>query len=414
MEIEVVTLFPEMFASFLPASLLGKAIASGRMRVHFTNPRDFTADKHRSVDDAPYGGGAGMVMRAEPLLGAIEAAIAARGPAHRILLTPAGAPLTHARVQALAALPRILLVCGRYEGIDQRVRELGIDAEMSIGDFVLSGGEVAAMAVIDAVSRFVPGVIGDPASTQEESFAMGLLEAPCYTRPPELRGLRVPDVLLSGDHAKIAAWRAEEGRARTGRMRPDLLPSAAAAHTYASLVHYPVLDRDGQVVTTAVTNLDIHDIARAARTFGLAGYFVVTPIEAQRTLVSRIVGHWTEGAGREHATKRTEALSLVSVLPSIADVAARIAERHGAAPFMVATGARSRGVVTPPDALLRAAGSRPILLLFGTGWGLAPDVFVNVDAVLPPIAGGDEYNHLSVRSAVAIMLDRLFGPRERF
>ena len=311
-------------------------------------------------------------------------------------------------------MPRILLVCGRYEGIDQRVRELGIDAEMSIGDFVLSGGEVAAMAVIDAVSRFVPGVIGDPASTQEESFAMGLLEAPCYTRPPELRGLRVPDVLLSGDHAKIAAWRAEEGRARTGRMRPDLLPSAAAAHTYASLVHYPVLDRDGQVVTTAVTNLDIHDIARAARTFGLAGYFVVTPIEAQRTLVSRIVGHWTEGAGREHATKRTEALSLVSVLPSIADVAARIAERHGAAPFMVATGARPRGVVTPPDALLRAAGSRPILLLFGTGWGLAPDVFVNVDAVLPPIAGGDEYNHLSVRSAVAIMLDRLFGPRERF
>jgi tRNA (guanine37-N1)-methyltransferase len=414
MEIEVVTLFPEMFASFLSASLLGKAIAVGRLRVHFTNPRDFTADKHRSVDDAPYGGGAGMVMRAEPLLGAIEAAIAARGPAHRILLTPAGVPLTHARVQALAALPRILLVCGRYEGIDQRVRELGIDAEISVGDFVLSGGEVAAMAIIDAVSRFVPGVLGDPASTQEESFAQGLLEAPCYTRPPELRGLRVPEVLLSGDHGKIAAWRAEEGRARTGRMRPDLLPAAAAAHTYASLVHYPVLDRDGQVVTTAVTNLDIHDIARAARTFGLAGYFVVTPIEAQRTLVSRIVGHWTEGAGREHATKRTEALSLVSVVPSIADVAARIAERHGVAPFLVATGARPRSGVTPPDALLRAAGSRPILLLFGTGWGLAPDVFMNVDAVLPPIAGVDEYNHLSVRSAVAIMLDRLFGPRERF
>ncbi len=414
MQFEVVTLFPEMFDSFLRASLLGKAVAAGRVEVAFVNPRDFTTDKHRSVDDAPYGGGAGMVMRAEPLVAAIEAATLARGPAHRVLLTPAGPPLTHARVRALAAMPRVLLVCGRYEGVDERVRQLAIDEELSVGDFVLSGGEVAAMAVIDAVSRLVPGVLGDPASAEEESFARGQLEAPCYTRPPELRGLRVPEVLLSGDHGRVRAWRDAEGRARTRRARPDLMPDEIAARTYACLLHHPVLDKEGRVVTTAVTNLDVHDIARAARTFGLAGYFVVTPIEAQRALVARIVGHWTEGAGREHTTKRTEALELVSIVPALADAVARVTERHGGAPFVAATGARPRPDGLPPAELLRRTGSRPLLLLFGTGWGLAPDVFLNVDAILAPIIGASEYNHLSVRSAVAIILDRLFGFRERF
>src|SRR5262249_26800590 len=251
-------------------------------------------------------------------------------------------------------------------------------------------------------------------SAEEESFARGLLEAPCYTRPPELRGLRVPEVLLSGDHARIRAWREAEGRARTRRVRPDLVADEIAARTHVCLLHHPVLDKDGQVVTTAITNLDIHDIARASRTFGLAGYFVVTPIEAQRALVARIVGHWTEGAGREHTTKRTEALELVTIVPALADAIARVAERHGAAPHVAATGARPRPGAVPSAELLRRAGSRPLLLLFGTGWGLAPDIFLSVDSVLDPILGAGEYNHLSVRSAVAIILDRLFGFRERF
>ena len=257
-------------------------------------------------------------------------------------------------------------------------------------------------------------MLGDPASVEDESFARGLLEAPCYTRPPELRGLRVPEVLLSGDHGKIRAWRDAEGRSRTRRTRPDLLGDEIAARTYVCLLHHPVLDKEGQVVTTAVTNLDIHDIARASRTFGLAGYFVVTPIELQQKLVARIVGHWTEGAGREHTTKRTEALELVSIVPALADAIARVTERHGAAPYVAATGARPRPDVISPPELLQRAGSRPLLLLFGTGWGLAPDVFMNVDSVLAPIVGAGEYNHLSVRSAVAIILDRLLGFRERF
>ena len=223
-QFEVVTIFPEMFRSFLEGSLLGKAIAAGLVKVELTDPRDHTHDKHRSVDDAPYGGGAGMVMKAPPLVEAIEAAVAARGPAHRILLTPAGRPFTQAVAAELAARPRVLLVCGRYEGIDDRVRALAIDEELSLGDFVLSGGEPAAMAVIDAVSRLVPGVLGDLASTEEESFgAEGLLEYPQFTRPPEYRGLGVPEVLLSGDHEKIRRWRRAEAEARTRARRPDLL-----------------------------------------------------------------------------------------------------------------------------------------------------------------------------------------------
>jgi tRNA (guanine37-N1)-methyltransferase len=221
--VEIVTLFPEMFTSFFAAGVLGRGIERGVLGVSFTNPRDFTADRHRTVDDTPYGGGVGMVLRPEPVVAAVEHAIAARGPAHRILLGPCGQPLHQARVRELARLDRILLVCGRYEGIDERVRELVIDEEISLGDFILTGGEPAAMALVDAVARFVPGILGDATSADDESFSAGLLEAPHYTRPPEFRGLGVPEVLLSGHHEKIRAWRAAEARARTARYRPDLL-----------------------------------------------------------------------------------------------------------------------------------------------------------------------------------------------
>jgi tRNA (guanine37-N1)-methyltransferase len=220
---ELVTLFPEFFDSVLSTSLLGKAITTGLVRVDRTNFRDFGLGRHKSVDDSPYGGGPGMVLRPEPLAGAIEAIEAARGPTHRVLLSPQGRPFDQSIAAALVTQPRIMLICGRYEGFDERVPALFAHDILSVGDFVLSGGEVAAALIIEAVTRLVPGVVGKCESTVDESFQTGRLEYPHYTRPPEFRGLKVPDVLVSGDHAAVEAWRRREGLRRTLERRADLL-----------------------------------------------------------------------------------------------------------------------------------------------------------------------------------------------
>jgi len=223
---EVVTIFPEMFSSVMSTSLLGKAVEKGALTVHLTDPRRFTTDKHHSVDDTPYGGGAGMVMRPDPVVAAIEAVEAARGPAHKILLAPTGAPLTQPTVLRLATLPRVMLICGRYEGVDERVRAF-CDEELSIGDYVLTGGELAAMVVVDAVARRLPGVLGNADSPLDESFEAGLLEHPQYTRPAVFRSAAVPEALLSGNHERIRRWRRREALLRTRARRPDLFATLA-------------------------------------------------------------------------------------------------------------------------------------------------------------------------------------------
>ncbi len=226
MEIEVVTLFPGMFASVLEASLLGKAAKKGALTVRFTDPRDFAPGKHRSVDDAPYGGGAGMVMRPGPLVDAIEHVERERGRAHKVLLTPVGARLNRAVVARLATHERLCLVCARSEGDDERVTDV-VDEALSIGDYVLQGGELPAMVIIDAVARRLDGVLGNAESVVEESFEAGLLEHPQYTRPPVFRGRAVPEVLLSGDHARIARWRRDEALQRTRARRADLFEAVS-------------------------------------------------------------------------------------------------------------------------------------------------------------------------------------------
>ena len=225
LSIEILTIFPGYFESPLRESLLGKALAAGLVAVAVTDIRDFAEGRHRKVDDEPYGGGAGMVMMAPVVAAAIEARRSeGSGRAWTVLMTPDGRPLDHARAAALARRPRLLLVCGRYEGIDERVRDLGLfDEEISLGDFVLPGGEAAALALTEAVTRLVPGVVGASESLERESFLAERLDHPHYTRPREFRGLPVPEVLLSGDHAKIERWRAARSLERTRERRPDLL-----------------------------------------------------------------------------------------------------------------------------------------------------------------------------------------------
>jgi len=219
---DIVTLFPEMLTAPLSSSILGRAQAAGLIEVALHNPREWTNDRHHVVDDYPYGGGAGMVMKPEPIFAAVEA-IHRGGPI--ILLSPQGRRFDQTVARALAAEPRLTLLCGHYEGFDERIRAHLATDELSIGDYVLTGGELAAMVVVDAVARLVPGVLA-PGSTEEESHAAGLLEYPHYTRPAEYRGWRVPDVLLSGHHAQVARWRRKEALRRTRERRPDLLANA--------------------------------------------------------------------------------------------------------------------------------------------------------------------------------------------
>ena len=229
MRFDILTLFPGVFRGFLDESIMRLAREKGILEVHLWDIRDYTTDKHRKVDDRPYGGGPGMVMMPQPVFAAVEAAdAAAKPPARKFLLTPQGRTFDQPFARQLAAEPRVMLICGRYEGFDERIR-IGLGAEeLSIGDYVLAGGEVAAMVVMEAVVRLLPGALGDPESAALESFEGGVLDYPQYTRPPVFRGMAVPEVLLSGDHAKIRAWRLEQARRRTMARRPDLIAKTNA------------------------------------------------------------------------------------------------------------------------------------------------------------------------------------------
>lgn len=226
MRFDVFTLLPETFTPYLQASILQKAVERGLVEIGLHNIRDWARDKHHTTDDAPYGGGGGMVMKPEPVFEAVESALGPRPGCPLILLTPQGRVFNHAVAEELVQHEHIALLCGRYEGVDERIREGLVSDEISIGDFVLTGGELPALIIIDAVSRLIPGVLGDPDGAADDSHASGLLEYPHYTRPPEFRGQAVPEVLLSGDHAKIEQWRRMQSLLRTLKRRPDLLKSA--------------------------------------------------------------------------------------------------------------------------------------------------------------------------------------------
>lgn len=226
MQFDIVTIFPRMIEAGLAEGVVGRAVSRGVLGVQVHDLRDFTTDRHRSVDDVPYGGGPGMVMKPEPLVRAVEHIAAAGAPDEVILLSPQGGVFTQAEARRLAQHRRIVLICGRYEGVDDRVRALVGARELSIGDFVVSGGELPALVVVDAVSRLVPGVVGDEQSVAQDSFSRGLLDYPHYTRPPSFGGLQVPEILLSGHHAQVNLWRRTAALRQTLRLRPDLLEDA--------------------------------------------------------------------------------------------------------------------------------------------------------------------------------------------
>jgi len=420
MQFNIITIFPEFFKSPLECGLLKKAIDSSLISFSFINPRDFTNDVHRSVDDRPYGGGAGMVMMIEPLDKAISSIA---NPGKILLLSPRGRVFNQSKAQELSKEESITLICGRYEGIDERIEELYDIERISIGDFVLNGGEAAALCVVEAVARFIPGFMGKEESTRCESFANGLLEHPHYTRPAEYKNIKVPQVLLSGNHREIERWRRESSLKETFDYRPDLLEDAKllpedygylrrykneflGRSLYVGLVHYPVLRKDGKETAVSLTNLDIHDIARVCKTYGIGGYYLITPIIDQQNLAKRLINHWVEGPAKGINPDREKALRLVHIVDYIETAIEDIKLKTGMEPFIVTTSARDEGELGL-SVVRKILKQRPVFLLFGTGHGLSKRVMEMAHGILKPIRAFDPYRHLSVRSAASIIIDRI-------
>lgn len=426
MRFNIITLFPEFFDSPLSCGLMAKGAEQGLVEFSRVNPRDFTEDRHRTVDGRPYGGGPGMVMMCDPVARSIESL---PDPGRMVYLSPRGKPLTQSLARELAEQDSLTLICGRYEGLDQRLLDLFPIEEVSVGDFVLNGGESAALCLMESVARLVPEFMGHQDSADEESFSHGLLEYPHYTRPEEYRGLAVPEVLMSGDHGRIAAWRRERALEITLGSRPDLLPEAELTHDdvrllrrarnqgavrplgrnlYLALLHAPVVNKFGQTVSVSLTNLDIHDIARVSRTCGLGGYYIATPLSDQRKLLDRLVGHWLDGPGRGANSDRSEAIGTIRAATDLDEIVRDVEDRCGQAPKVVATSARGAGTLTG-GTVREWLEEGPVLLVMGTAHGLAPEVLEGAHGVLRPVRFMSGYNHLSVRSATAIMVDRLLG-----
>lgn len=418
MKFHVLTLFPGMFDAPFAEGLVASARERGDLDYRLWDIRDHATDKHRSVDDVPFGGGEGMVLRADVVSRAMDAVAEVAPKARRVFLSPQGRPFDQQLARELLEAEEVLLLCGRYEGVDERVIESRVDDCVSIGDFILGGGELAAMVIMDTVFRLVPGVLGNQDSVDNDTFEDGLLKYPQYTRPTSFEDREVPEVLRSGHHERIASWRKKQQLERTLARRPDLYRerfahqrAEAAAKLYVALLHYPVHNQRGSVVTTAVTNSDIHDISRACRTYGVGHYFLVTPIAEQRRLVGEILDHWITGAGKERNATRHDAIKGASVVRDLEEARAWIATRHRREPLTMVTSAREDAEAATFDEAryLLAEGDRPVLLLFGTGWGLTEEYLSIMDRRLEPVRGVGDYNHLSVRSAVSIILDRLLG-----
>lgn len=363
-----------------------------------------------------------MVMMLEPLVKTLRAV---PHPGRILLMSPKGRPFTQKFASELSKEPAVTLICGRYEGIDARLESLFPIEAVSVGDMVLNGGETAALAVIEAVSRLLPGFMGHGESGEEESFSAGLLEYPHFTRPEVYEGLAVPEILRSGDHARIARWRRSEALNATLHTRPELLAEAllteqdlehlraqkrlsAGRNLFLALVHYPVLSAQKKSLAVSLTNLDIHDISRSSCTYGVGGLYVTTPLEDQQKLLSILLEHWVTGPGSLTNPDRAKALSLVHPVAYVQNAVDDIAGKTGRRPRIIATSARGTGSMGFVE-LRELLQEEPVLLLLGTSHGLAPQILEQCDGILPPIRACGHYNHLSVRAAAAIMLDRILG-----
>lgn len=436
MQISVLTIFPELYTPFLSTSLVKRAHEQHLASITIDPLFAYCAPKER-IDGPTFGHGAGMVIRPEVIERAIDAHTAQHGAAHKIFFSPRGKKLDQYVLKdlftRLGAQGHIMLLPARYEGMDARIEEEYADDIFSIGDYVLMGGDLPAMVLIEGLLRFIPGVVGKSASVEHDSFSGPFVDYPEYTAPVVWRNRMVPEVVRSGNHQEMRLWREKHAVQTTvlhhfDWLRSHVTEAADIAHAqqvipahYVALMHDEVLVPDARVGAaagatksgmTSVTSIDMHDIARSAATYGLKGFFVVTPLVDQQSIVQTLLNFWKTGSGVTYNPHRHVAMRQVELVDSFDAVIAAIEIQTGKKPLVIATSAQvvpAGEKITYFDQERVWSHGRPVLFLLGTGRGLAPQVLDRCDYVLERLYGFSSFNHLSVRSAAAIIFDRWLG-----
>lgn len=427
MNISILSVFPELYDTFLKTSLLKKAQENGILSFHLDTFFSFVQPKER-IDSPTFGPGAGMLIKPEVIQKAIESTEQKIGKAFKIFLSPQGKKVNQKLLRAIVkksqSYDHVMLVASRYEGIDDRVEQEYADMVVSVGDFVVMGGDIPAMLLIEGFTRLLPGIVGKEESIQKESFAGPFLDHPEYTEPVTWKNREVPAIIRSGNHAAIAAWREQVAARRTildhfdwlrsydmNKHEKGLAQKVIPPH-YVVLMHADVNLPHDQVGTTSVTSLDIHDIARSAKTYGLKHYFIVTPLKDQQRIVQKLLDFWQTGHGIEYNKQRHEAVNQVSVVDDLDAVIAKIESIEGKKPILITTSARTEQhdrIISYFDQGKVWQKDRPVLFIFGTGKGLSNKIIERSDFLLKPLIGFSDFNHLSVRSAAAIIFDRWLG-----
>ncbi len=427
MNISILSVFPDLYSCFLQTSLVRRACEAGIVSYDVDSYSSFLSPGTR-IDAPTFGHGAGMLIKPLVIQKGVEAKEKKFGKAFKIFFSPHGKKLNQSLLKKIyqdaIRVGHLMLLPARYEGMDARVEQEYADEIVSVGDFVLMGGDIPAMMLLEGVLRFIPGVVGKSESVERDSFMDAFVDYPEYTEPVEWKRQEVPPVVRSGNHGAMQKWRMEQAAQRTVLHHFDWLRSSdmtdeqkkVAKKTIPS--HYIVLMHDQVMVgqdcqegTTSVTSLDIHDIARSARTFGFDQFFIVTPLKDQQKVVKKLLSFWQEGVGIEYNPERHEALKHVRLVSSLNDVLHKIEEREGVRPIIVTTSARMWPCKTISfhDQSVVWREGRPVLFVFGTGRGLSDQIMRRSDFVLMPVAGFSDFNHLSVRSAVATIMDRWLG-----
>jgi len=443
MKISIITVFPEIYDSFLKLSLVLRAIEKGIVKFNFVRFSDMCQPKER-IDEPTCGPGVGMIIKPEVVQKAIEKCENLWGPGFKIFFSPQGQKLDQRFLKALGNKllgtsfeslqetsnktndekePHLILVCSRYEGIDARVEKEYADLLLSIGDYILMGGDLPAQVLIESFLRLIPGVVGKMESVRKESFEGPYLDYPEYGLPVSWKNRDIPEVVRSGNHAAIEQWRQEKACEKTIKNRFDWFVSydliqkdidfckKFVPNHYVVLMHTQVMV-NGKEGNTSLTSLDIHDIARSCATYGIENYFVVTAMQDQQKILKSFLDFWKSEQGKEYNYSRFQAVSSIMAAHDLKEVIDKIKQKEGKEPLIIATSAKEHKNLRIIDYFSQGMifkQGRPVLFLFGTGQGLSDEILAKSDYLLMPVKGLADYNHLSVRSAVAVVLDRFLG-----